>query len=43
MTFDNKKIANAKKLMQNKNHDYGEAWCDMSQENFADLIAKVLG
>jgi hypothetical protein len=29
--------------MQNKNHDYGEAWRDMSQESFVDLIlAKVL-
>ena len=25
-------------LMQQKNHDYGEAWRDMSQESFADLI-----
>jgi hypothetical protein len=24
--------------MLNKNHDYGEAWRDMSQESFADLI-----
>ncbi len=30
-------------LMQNKNHDYGEAWRNMSQESFADLIlTKVL-
>ena len=37
------KISIAKKLMQDKNHDYGEAWRDMSQESFADLIlAKVL-
>jgi transposase len=28
----------AKKLMLDKNHDYGEAWRDMSQESFADLI-----
>jgi hypothetical protein len=29
--------------MQDKNHDYGEAWRDMSQESFTDLIlAKVL-
>ena len=29
--------------MQDKNHDYGEAWREMSQESFADLIlAKVL-
>ena len=25
-------------LMHQKNHDYGEAWRDMSQESFADLI-----
>lgn len=24
--------------MQSKNHDYGEAWREMSQESFADLI-----
>ena len=37
------KISIAKKLMQDKNHDYGEAWREMSQESFADLIlAKVL-
>jgi hypothetical protein len=37
------KIRLAKKLMQDKNHDYGEAWREMSQESFADLIlAKVL-
>jgi hypothetical protein len=29
--------------MEKKNHDYGEAWRDMSQESFADLIlAKLL-
>jgi hypothetical protein len=38
------KIVNgAKKLMQDKNHDYGEAWREMSQESFVDLIlAKIL-
>ena len=37
------KITEAKKLMQDKNHDYGEAWREMSQESFVDLIlAKVL-
>lgn len=25
-------------LMQQKNHDYGEAWRDMSQQSFVDLI-----
>ncbi len=39
----NEKIATAKKLMLDKNHDYGEAWREMSQESFADLIlAKIL-
>jgi len=32
------KVAIAKKLMQDKNHDYGEAWREMSQESFVDLI-----
>lgn len=39
----NDKIATAKKLMEDKNHDYGEAWREMSQESFTDLIlAKLL-
>jgi len=32
------KIVLAKTLMQNKNHDYGEAWREMSQQSFTDLI-----
>ena len=29
--------------MQDKNHDYGEAWREMSQESFVDLtLAKIL-
>lgn len=41
--FYGEKIAFAKKLMQDKNHDYGEAWREMSQESFVDLIlAKIL-
>ena len=37
------KVGLAKNLMQDKNHDYGEAWRDMSQESFTDLIlAKLL-
>jgi hypothetical protein len=37
------KIESAKNLMHDKNHDYGEAWRDMSQESFVDLIlAKIL-
>lgn len=31
-------VAFAKNTMLAKNHDYGEAWRDMSQESFADLI-----
>ena len=33
-----KNVETAKSTMFNKNHDYGEAWRDMSQESFADLI-----
>lgn len=29
-------------LMMEKNHDYGEAWREMSQESFADLILMKL-
>ena len=37
------KIKTAYSLMQDKNHDYGEAWRMMSQESFTDLIlAKIL-
>lgn len=32
----------AKDTMLNKNHDYGEAWRDMSQQSFADLIIMKL-
>ena len=32
----------AKTLMESKNHDYGEAWRNMSQESFADLILMKL-
>src|SRR5687768_3905401 len=32
----------ARILMQNKNHDYGEAWREMSQESFVDLILMKL-
>lgn len=38
----NRIIADAKTLMGNKNHDYGEAWRDMSQESFIDLILSKL-
>ncbi|MEY3507217.1 MAG: hypothetical protein RIR44_449 [Bacteroidota bacterium] len=32
----------ARQTMLDKNHDYGEAWRDMSQESFADLILMKL-
>ncbi len=37
-----KHINETKSLMENKNHDYGEAWRDMSQESFVDLILMKL-
>ena len=36
------KIALTRATMLDKNHDYGEAWRDMSQESFADLILMKL-
>jgi len=39
--FD-KKIHFAQDVMLDKNHDYGEAWRDMSQESFVDLILMKL-
>ncbi|MFN3301063.1 MAG: DUF1599 domain-containing protein [Sediminibacterium sp.] len=33
-----KQVQFAQDTMQSKNHDYGEAWREMSQESFADLI-----
>ena len=38
----NKYFTAAKTLMQSKNHDYGEAWRNMSQESFVDLILMKL-
>lgn len=35
-------ISRASQLMTRKNHDYGEAWRDMSQESFTDLILAKL-
>lgn len=35
-------VSTAKRLMQDKNHDYGEAWRSMSQESFVDLILMKL-
>jgi len=36
------KISFVKEIMENKNHDYGEAWREMSQESFVDLILMKL-
>ena len=41
-TMYDEKVNVAKKLMQDKNHDYGEAWRSMSQESFVDLILMKL-
>ncbi|MCC7399913.1 MAG: DUF1599 domain-containing protein [Chitinophagaceae bacterium] len=35
-------ISAAKKVMMDKNHDYGEAWRAMSQASFVDLILMKL-
>ena len=35
-------IKAAKHVLLNKNHDYGEAWREMSQESFVDLILMKL-
>ena len=35
-------ISEARSLMQAKNHDYGEAWRQLSQESFVDLILMKL-
>jgi hypothetical protein len=35
-------FTSAKTLMQSKNHDYGEAWRQMTQESFVDLILMKL-
>lgn len=42
VTFYDKQVQAAKLLMQDKNHDYGEAWRSMSQESFVDLILMKL-
>ena len=43
MNMYDEKALMAKKLMQDKNHDYGEAWREMSSESYADLsLAKIL-
>ena len=37
-----KQVVIAKSLMEDKNHDYGEAWRSMSQESFVDLVLMKL-
>jgi len=36
------KVAVTKQLMENKNHDYGEAWRDMRVSSLTDLILQKL-
>ena len=36
--YFNKQVAATKKLMEDKNHDYGEAWRDMRISSLTDLI-----
>lgn len=38
----NRQVLAARELMQAKNHDYGEAWRNLSQESFVDLILMKL-
>ena len=38
----NTKAELAKRVMEDKNHDYGEAWRDMSQQSYIDLILMKL-
>ena len=38
----NEKIALTKKLMEDKNHDYGEAWREMRVSSLTDLILQKL-
>lgn len=41
-SYYDKYIGAARSLMQAKNHDYGEAWRQMSQESFVDLVLMKL-
>jgi hypothetical protein len=40
--FYDEKIALTKELMENKNHDYGEAWREMRVSSLTDLILQKL-
>ncbi|MFV0237450.1 MAG: DUF1599 domain-containing protein [Flavobacteriales bacterium] len=42
MSYYKKYILQAKKLMQNKNHDYGEAWRDMRLSSITDMILQKI-
>ncbi len=42
MQFFEDEVSKTKKLMENKNHDYGEAWRDMRINTFTDLILMKL-
>jgi hypothetical protein len=37
-TLYNKQVVEVKALMEEKNHDYGEAWRDMRVSTFTDMI-----
>ena len=40
--FYDKAVAEAKHTLLNKNHDYAEAWREMSQQSFVDLVLMKL-
>lgn len=42
LEFYNKHVTITKTLMENKNHDYGEAWRDMRVSSLTDLILQKL-
>lgn len=42
LDFYDKKVSQTKTLMQNKNHDYGEAWREMRISSLTDLILQKL-
>ncbi|MEH6659334.1 DUF1599 domain-containing protein [Leeuwenhoekiella marinoflava] len=42
LTTYNEQVKITKELMQNKNHDYGEAWRDMRISSLTDLILQKL-
>ena len=41
-TWYDEHVNAVRSVMEDKNHDYGEAWRDMSQESFVDLILMKL-